>query len=239
MSDIQRSSDVVEEHSSLAIMLLIGGGILLVLGIVIAIYSNMQAPVAFVLLGIGLTCTGLGIKHLLDAKKVSGVSVECPYCQFRNTLTETPNKDFACRGCNRMIPMEKGVMLKVEQVRCGYCNHLNYYSERSHGLLCEECDSIIPIAGIESDTKRIAAFARKEVDETSYELVLVSVEHRTEELISAMQQMMALNRNHVKDILDTLPQPLLSGINHTKADMLSAQLSIHKAKCEIRPYVPS
>lgn len=237
MSDIQRSSDVVEEHGQMAFMLL-GGGILLAIGgIVFGIYSQWQ-PLSIVLIFISVLLIGVGIKHLVSAKNVTGVTVECPYCQFRNMMLATPMKDFACRGCNRMIPVDNGVIMRVEQVRCGFCNQLNFYSARSHGLLCEECDSVIPISGIESDSKVISTYSRKAVDETSYELVLVSIENRTEELITAMQQMMALNRNHVKDILESLPQPLLSGINRTKAEMLSAQLSIHKAKCEIRPYVP-
>jgi len=239
MSDIQRSSDVVEEHAQQAFMYIGGGAIALVIGVVMAVYSSGQAPLAWVMIAIGVPLEIVGIKHLIDAKKVTGVTLECPYCQYRNTMTEKPMNDFACRGCNRMIPVDNGVIMQVEQVRCGFCNHLNFYSARSHGLLCEECDSIIPIAGLESSSKVISTYSRKEVDESSYELVLVSVERSTEELVATMQQMMALNRNQVKDIIENLPQPLLSGINHTKAEMLKAQLNTHKVTCEIRPYTPS
>jgi hypothetical protein len=121
------------------------------------------------------------------------------------------------------------------QVRCGFCNTLNYYSPKTEVLLCEDCNREVPISLDDSHTPKHIAFARRD-DDKLYELVLVSNGGRkTEDLISALQHMLALNRNQVKQMLDELPVTLLTGIPRMKAEMLQTQLSTNDAVAEFRP----
>lgn len=132
-----------------------------------------------------------------------------------------------------MIPIENGKPIKVTQVRCGYCNALNYYSEKTIGLLCEECNHEIPIARADGQMGQ-SRFAVVDDDKT-YELRLIAFEHATEDLITTLQHALALNRNQVKQILEQLPCVLLTGIPRKKAEMISAQLSQHGASCQFTP----
>ena len=61
-------------------------------------------------------------------------------------LVAPPEEDFPCLRCIRMIPVVDGKPLAVSQVRCGYCNELNFYSDKTEVLLCEKCNHEIPIA---------------------------------------------------------------------------------------------
>lgn len=236
MSEVQRSMDVVEERSGRALASIIGGVVALAIGA--AFFTYGAKPLGSVLGVIGLGLLGYGIYESIKARQVGGVTLECPYCKGKNLLTAQPTHDFACRNCNRMVPVENGVMLEVNQVRCGYCNALNFWSARSFGLICEECDREIPIAGLEGGRKRIEQFAVRD-DQGTYELVLVSFERMSEDLITCLQHMLALNRNQVKDILVNLPQPLLQGIPRKKAELLTAQLGMHGAKAEFREIQPA
>lgn len=235
MSDFQRSSDVIETFSAKAIGAGIGGVVGLLAGIPMILYKGMMIGLGFVLVIGGVAALSYAIYELVQIKKVGGVKLECPYCKGTNVLTAQPNHDFSCRNCHRMIPVENGRMLEVNQVRCGYCNTLNFYSERSFGLICESCDHEIPIAGLEGGRKRVENFAVRDDDQV-YELVLVSAERMSEELIGVLQHMLALNRNQVKDILGNLPQPLLQGIPRKKAELLAAQINGHGAKAEYRVF---
>jgi ribosomal protein L7/L12 len=120
------------------------------------------------------------------------------------------------------------------QVRCGSCNALNFYSEKSEVLLCEECNREISISLDDDRAPKRIAYARRD-DDKLYELVLLSNGgHKTEELISALQHMLALNRNQVKQMLDELPVTLLSGIPRMKAEMLQTQLTANDAVAEFK-----
>lgn len=234
MPDVQRSSDLVEQSSAKALVGIVGGVICLGLGAVFAAWGGpSMVGLAGVLLFFGVGGTIFGIVEIVKAKKVSSVKVSCPYCNAPNFLTEHPTSDFSCRTCFRMIPVDNGQILQVNSVRCGFCNALNYWSARSFGLICEECSHAIPIAGLEGGAKRIETFATV-TDNNTYDLVLLSIDRPTEELISCLQHMLALNRNQVKEIFDELPSMLLTGIPRMKADTLVAQLTSHGARAEAR-----
>jgi hypothetical protein len=47
--------------------------------------------------------------------------------------------------------------------------------------------------------------------------------------------MLALNRNHVKQMFDELPVTLLTGIPRMKAELLQAQLATHGGFAEFKP----
>ena len=189
-----------------------------------------------IVLGIlGFAALAYAIYCALQIRKVESVAVACCYCSFENKLTAPPSNDFTCQSCHRLIPVQDGQVLPVYQVRCGYCNELNYYSPKTEVLLCEQCNREVPIAVEEGRERRTLpkGFAVQD-DDSLYELVLVAHGHKTEELISTLQQMLALNRNQVKQMLEELPVTLLTGITRRKAEMLQAQLHVSDAAAEFR-----
>lgn len=232
----QRSSDIVEQIGVKAMGYGGGGLLAFVVGLIFFIFrgGGVLVPFSIVLMLIGLIMVGYAIYCTLQVRKVASHVVECVYCHYKNRLTEPPANDFMCGSCYRMIPVLDGHVLPVQQVRCGFCNELNYYNQKTQVLLCESCNHEIPISQGDDMPQKHSVFAVKE-DTHTYELVLMSHDgHHTENLITALQSMLALNRNHVKDMLDKLPVTLLTGIPRMKAEMLQAQLAVHGATAEFR-----
>jgi hypothetical protein len=232
MPTVQRSSDVVEGHSEHAVMAWIGGAILLAIGFVLFLFRGEGTfTILSVMLLTGGTCAVLyGFYAAMQVRKVTSHEVTCPYCNTKVSLLSAPDRDVSCRSCLRMIPIVDGKPIKVTQVRCGYCNALNYYSDKTIALLCEECNHEIPVSRADGQTAH-SRFAVQDDDKT-YELRLIAFEHASEELVAALQQSLALNRNQVKQILQELPCTLLTGIPRKKAEMLSAQFTRHGATCQ-------
>ncbi len=237
MARIKRSSDVKEVHGEYAFVYGIIGLLAIVGGGILMYYRGDGVLIGFSI--VAIAAGGCGIFYsgyqMTRVKKVPEVHVICPYCAFSNALVSAPVDDFACTGCNRLIPLVDGAIVPVHQVRCGFCNALNYYSEKTEVLLCEECNREVPIA--QADDMRPQRHSRFAVvdDEKTYELILSGYSpHKVEELMEALQHMLALNRTQVKQMLEDLPVPLLTGINRRKAEMLHAQLSVHDAEAEYR-----
>lgn len=234
VEEIAAQAEVVRERfTSDALVAAMPGVIVVLIAAVMMYYQKTQpphqiSPLAWVVLLIGLGVVGYGVSRGLKARQVEGVRIECPFCQTQNELTKVPKDDFRCTHCNREVPVLDGNVLPVFQVRCGYCNHLNYYSEKSTGLICEECDRAIPLATDDQSPvkKTMEAFTVQD-DNQPYDLVLNSAP-KSEEMISVLQHMLALNRNQVKDLLEDLPAVLLTGIPKKKAELLKAQISAHK-----------
>lgn len=234
MPQVQRSSDVVETHAEHALAFGIGAVVALALGGLFIYYQGMLTLLGYLLVLGGLAAGGYAVYCALQIRKVTTFKVECPMCHATNVFLEQPMSDVSCRDCHRLIPIVDGRVLRVYQVRCGFCNRLNYYSDKSPGLICEECDREIPLAtsGAAQPPKAFTTYARHD-DDKAYDLVLIAQGHKTEELISCLQHMLALNRNQVKDILTSLPATLMTGIPRKKAEMLAAQISLHEAAAEI------
>lgn len=233
-----RSSDVVEVHGEKAITFGIGGVIALLIATVLYIFRGDGMMMGFIwILGLGgVAAIGYAVYCATRIKKVDHVHVVCVYCEADNQLTDEPSEDFLCASCNRMIPVLEGKIIPVFQVRCGYCNSLNYYSAKTEVLLCEECNREIPIAVEDGKpTKHLPKGFAVTDDDNLYELVLVADGHKHEELIASLQHMLALNRNQVKQMLDDLPVTLLTGITRKKAEMLQAQLAASDGTAEFRP----
>ncbi len=244
MPRIQKTSDIVEQHSERAV-LFAGGGFLLA-GIAFFLI-RYRGDGAFVPLGYVLSLGALGLfatagYTIGKVRRVAAHTLDCPFCTERVSLSEPPGEvDVRCSGCNRMIPIHEGRIVPVSQVRCGFCNGLNHYSDKTDALLCEECNHEIPIQHEEGyvSKKSVRGFAVVE-DDALYELVLTDADdsaqgHHNEGLVAALQHMLALNRNQVKGLLDEVPVTLLQGITRMKADMLKAQLANHGATAEARP----
>lgn len=240
MPYVQRSSDVVESYSERALTYGFGGIVSLGISALLLVYrgsSGMFVPLAIILAVIGLAALSYAAYNALAVRKVAAVAITCPYCKGSNRLIETPHTDFTCSECHRLIPILDGRPLAVQQVRCGYCNELNYFSEKTDVLLCESCNHEIPIAheeGYVSKKKLPSAYAVQD-DDRLYELILVAHGHKTEELIATLQHMLALNRNQVKQMLMELPVTLLTGIPRKKAEILKAQLAVNEALADFRP----
>jgi len=233
-----RSTDVIESIAEKAIVYGIGGIVSFAFGLLLYVFrgDGWLVGLADVLMLGGLACVAISAYCSLQVRKVKGIRFTCPFCDTPNYLLETPTDDFPCLGCNRMIPIEDGKIMKVEQVRCGYCNALNFYSDKTEILLCENCNHEIPIMVDEGKrTKRIPAGFAVTEDEQLYELQLIAIQHRSDELITCLQQMLALNRNQVKQMFDDLPVTLLTGIPRKKAEMLAAQIGVHDASAAFHP----
>lgn len=232
----QRSSDIVEQYGMKAISAGIGGILLVLIGIILWIYrgGGVTAPLAIVILLIGAALIGYAIYEAMQIRKVASFVAECSYCKHKNRLSEPVSQDFLCSACYRMVPVQDGRILTVSQVRCGFCNELNYYSERNQVLLCESCNHEIPLSRGDDAPQRHSVFAVKE-DSSLYELVLTGHDgHHTENLIACLQSMLALNRNHVKQMFEEMPVTILSGIPRMKAEMLQAQIATHGGYAEFR-----
>lgn len=236
VTQVERSEDVKEVIGMRVGLSLIPGAIALVFGFLMAfMYKGQGAGLGWVLILGGLGAVGYGVYQLLQTRKVSEFKLVCPFCQATNVLTAEPDVDVRCVDCSRMIPIDIGKVLQVFQVRCGYCSHLNYYSEKSTGLICENCDSVIPIATDEAPEAQtlLERYTLKE-DRDPYDLVLLQADHKSEKLIGALQHMLALNRNQIKKILENLPQTLFTGIPKRKAELLLRELSDAGAKAEYK-----
>ncbi|GMV87653.1 MAG: hypothetical protein AMXMBFR81_05840 [Chthonomonas sp.] len=234
----QRSSDVQESTWADAMMYLIPGIIAIVIGAVGLRYGEMFVGIGWVGIIGGVGATGFGLYKGFTSKKIEFVKVECVYCHAQNHFTYHPDDDFRCDKCQRLVPVLDGKVLSVEQVRCGFCNTLNYYSEKTEVLLCENCNREVPISLDEgrAPTKRLApGYAVKAEDQRQFELRLIDPGPKTEEVIQTLQKMLALNRNQVKQMLEEVPITLLTGIPRMKAEMLQAQLAAHQAHAQAIP----
>lgn len=231
MSKVERSSDLQERYGAVLLTCAILGGIAFVIGLLMVIYNSMFFVLAWMLLVGGLLAEITALMMLLKIRQTgqSSVPVICPFCDYRNLLLAAPTADFTCQSCARSVPIDDyGDVMPVEQVRCSYCNALNFYSAKSVGLLCEECGREIPLAVSDEvaahSTTRSYAFVE---DHESYRLILQTGGTKEEEMIPCLQQMLALNRNQVKDLLSEAPTILLEGIPKKKAELLSAQIAVH------------
>ena len=236
MPSVERSTDLVEERSETAV---IWGGGALALFVIGGIFWYFQrdggALIYFgmLLCLMGAGCGGYAVYSLMQIRKVPHFDYGCPYCKANNRLAAEPEADFTCVECHRLIPVHDRKVLPVHRVVCGYCREPNYYSDKTIVLLCESCNHEIPISRADGSVAH-SKFAVQD-DVRTYELQLTGFEHGSEELITCLQQMLALNRNQVKDMLTSLPVVLLSGIPKKKAEMLSAQLAVHHAASNFRP----
>lgn len=244
MSDNNKNEEPTLEQVDIAkervaadsFMAALPGLLILIIAAIMAFYTNQQSgtpmPLSLVLGVIGLALLGYGIFRATRIKAIEGHAIDCPFCEKTNVLTAAPQSDFRCTHCNRDVPVENGVVLRVYQVRCGYCNTLNYYSDKSTGLICESCDREIPIATDEETTaKKVFESYTIHDDNQPYDLILTAAP-KSDEMIACLQQMLALNRNQVKDIIEDLPQTLLTGIPKKKAELLTAQIAVHKGRAE-------
>lgn len=232
----QRRSDVLEMIAEKALLFTLGGIVTITLAVFLFVFrgDGMLLGLAWVLILAGVASVGLAGYSVWQVRDVKDVKVECPYCHAKNRLTEQPTEDFSCIKCARMIPVLDGAVLPVFQVRCGFCNTLNYYNEKSEALICENCDREIPISTDAEHTRNLPRSFTIHDDDNLYELVLVDPGNKTEEMIDVLQHMLALNRAQVKQIMQDAPVTLLTGITRKKAEMLQAQLAVHSAAAEFK-----
>ncbi len=236
MSHLERSSNIKEVYGQRALVSIIPGLIGVAIGAAFIAYHSIFIGLGYVLVFGGIAAIVYGSIQLGHMRKIPSFPVKCPFCGHKNDFTEQPFSDVRCDSCQRMVPISAGRILNISQVRCGYCNHLNYYNEKSTGLICENCNRIVPIAA-EAGVQAKATFDHYTVhdDDRPYDLVLSDVGGaHNEDLVTALQQMLALNRNQVKDMFTELPVVLLTGIPKKKAELLKAQIEIHHGKADMR-----
>ena len=237
MSEVDRSSNIREIRAQRAILALVPGGLGLAFAFLLFFYaSGWTEGLRWVMLILSVAAIVYGLWQLTELRKITSYTIVCPFCQGKNVFTDEPMSDVRCDHCNRDIPIVNGTQLKVFQVRCGYCNALNWYSGKSTGLICEQCDREIPIATDDENapSKAFHAFARHD-DDAPYNLVLLDPGPKHEEMIPVLQKMLALNRNQVKDLMDDVPMVLLQGVPKKKAELMAAQIQAHGGRADSPP----
>ena len=235
---IEKTSHRQEMHAQRALMALVPAVVLALIAVVFMRYFHVWFPTVGPICWMAAAVFAVvAIYQAVKSRRVNKLEVTCPYCKGKNLLTKSPESEFRCDHCQRMIPAENGLLLQVFEVRCGYCNALNYYNERSTGLICEECNRVIPISVEEAEDTPTKAFEMFTIhdDDQDYNLALIDSGPKTEEMIDCLQHMLALNRNQVKQMFDELPVTLLTGVPKKKAELLSAQISSHGGLAHIEP----
>lgn len=236
MSHVARRSDVVETHAVKALSFGLGAVTMLIAAIVLFIYRGQGMLIGLVaVLFIGaLVCGTLSVYWGMQIRKVGGYPLTCVYCQATfDLLTKPDHEDVTCPECHRLIPVENGEVLPVAEVRCGFCNALNYYSRKSTYLICEQCDHEIPISVGDELAPRHAPAGYVVIDDNqTYSLRFVGADHAGEDLVQCLQHMLALNRGQVKQIIAEAPTVLLTGITRKKAELLAAQIATHGGKAD-------
>lgn len=239
MSEPKKRTDVIETHWEHALTWGILGIVCTIVGSLFLKYNNyfgisfLSFSYPFLTIGIGMI--GYSIYRGMRTRKEPSFTASCPYCNHEMEFIETPDEDFRCDGCNRRVPVKDGRILAVQGIRCGFCTALNYMSEKTEVLICEQCDREIPLLNVETGELRHAPRGFARVDDSSvYEFRLVEVGRDKEAVINSLQHMLALNRNQIKPMLENLPATLLTGINRRKAEMLRAQLEASGATAEFK-----
>jgi hypothetical protein len=236
---VERVSDVVEIHWENAFIYWFTA-ILLCAGSALSYryFENYGLPLAGVLGALGFVFFVRGLLRIREVRRVTSIAYTCPFCEGTTELTDIASSDFACIECHRMVPVEDGEVMAVHLVRCGYCSGLNYYTDKSEYLICEECNHEIPIHVENPTGKAIPKYLVASEDDALYELVLTGYSPgKAEDLIACMQRILAINRNQVKGILEDLPSTLLTGIVRQKAEMLKMQLALYDGEADARPLV--
>ena len=128
---IQRYSDVIESISEKAFYFFVGAVFSGAAGAILLKYrgDGYFEGLGWVLILAALGMLAYGIFVASETRKVKSFTIDCPICTEVNELTEKPeDEDITCIACNHRIPIKDGKVLPVMQVRCGFCNALNYYS---------------------------------------------------------------------------------------------------------------
>ncbi len=242
MAGSERSSNLREEFALRAFISIVPGVIALAVSIVLFVYNTRYSDAGYtvglqwVLLVLSVPAIWYGVSQLVQMRKIASFDVKCPFCQASNRFTTQPMHDVRCDRCNRDIPIVDGRTLRVFEVRCGFCSTLNWYSEKSTGLICEECDREIPISVSDDREASPAMHAYARHDDTErYNLVLLDPGPKREEIIAVLQKMLALNRNQVKEIMDDVPMTLLHGVPKKKAELMSSEIAACGGRSEVTP----
>ncbi|MCC6402433.1 MAG: hypothetical protein IT207_00310 [Fimbriimonadaceae bacterium] len=229
MSQPERSTSLKEKFAQRALFAIIPGVVVLLIAVPMIVYQSVLMVLGYLLSAMALAAIVYGVAQFVKARQVPSFPVDCPFCHHKNGFTTKAMEDVRCEGCQRMVPILDGRILQVWQVRCGYCNHLNFYSEKSTGLICESCNRVVPIATAEGAPHAKKTFEQYTVhdDDSPYDLVLTGGEAKNEELVGALQHALALNRDQVRTMFDELPVTLLTGVPKRKAEMMKAQIEMH------------
>ncbi len=241
----EKRSDVVEVHWERAIRWGVLGVVCILGGLFFLRYGRDWAGIdltslSWVPIVAGPVMVIYAISEGINSRKVPSYTTMCSYCGHEMVFTAAPEEDFVCDGCGRRVPVKDGQVLSVTAVRCGYCQALNYMSEKTLVLICEECDREIPLLDPETgETRHVPrGFARVD-DESLYELVLVNMGREKEAVMKSLQTMLAINHAQALKLVEELPVSLLSGINRRKAEMLRAQLEANGAVAELKQITPA
>src|ERR1019366_6019605 len=107
MPRVPRASDVIEILAERSLMIGIGGIVSLAIGGLLIRYKGegYVSGLITVLFVIGIVGVILATYFAFQVRKVTTHEIKCPFCEEPNVLVDTPNDDFPCVQCNRMIPI--------------------------------------------------------------------------------------------------------------------------------------
>ncbi len=227
VQEIERSGNLREKTTQKAIMAGVPGLILLAVGFVMVFLYPGQTfrGLAFVIFFAGIAGTVLSIYFFTRMRLITEFSIKCPFCSGKNTFLQSPQSDVRCVSCDREIPIVQGRILPVEEVRCGFCNALNFYNEKTVGLFCESCGRVIPISVGEGEEGMmyLEKFGLQD-DDGKYDIWLGEDVQNREVLIGELQRLLATNRNVVKELLENTPVKILEGLPRRKAERIAKDI---------------
>jgi hypothetical protein len=207
----------------------------IIVGFLIWNYSGRGTIQLVIWLLISIVPLFLAISQFSKASKVPRFSARCPYCNGASVFIAPPTEDFTCIECHRKVAVDNGRILSIIEVKCGFCGSLQRFSERTEVALCEECNHEIPLASSETgQMKHLAKGMAVEEDPRHYDLILIAPGGQLDPLLNKLQSILALNRNQVKELLNTLPTTLLTGIPKRKATLLQEQLKEVGAATDVK-----
>lgn len=80
-----------------------------------------------------------------------------------------------------------------------------------------------------------AAAAAPEVEEkTSFDVILASAGDKKIQVIKVVRELTSLGLKEAKDLVDTAPKPVKTGVSKEEADAMKAKLEAEGAKVEIK-----
>jgi ribosomal protein L7/L12/ribosomal protein S27E len=236
--EIERSGNLREKATQKALMAGVPGLILFIIGfLMVFVYpGELGRGIAFVIFGAGIVGVAAAIYFVVQMRTITEFSIKCPFCSGKNTFLQSPQSDVRCVSCDRQIPIDNGKILAVDEVRCGFCNTLNWYNEKTVGLFCESCGRVIPISVDEGEEGVFALekFGLQD-DNTKYDIYLGKDHQNKEALIGELQRLLSTNRAVVKDLMDAAPVKILEGVPRRKAERIAKDIMDVGGYAEIEP----
>lgn len=91
-----------------------------------------------------------------------------------------------------------------------------------------------PVAVAAAVPATAAGAAPKEEEKTSFDVILQAVGDKKIQVIKVVRELTSLGLKEAKDLVDSAPKPIKTGISKEEADTIKAKLEAEGAKVEIK-----